>query len=115
MAHRDGGCAGDERSGQLLGRDPRLGDRDVHPTAQIFVRASDYPTGYAKGRSLEGLLDKIGPPPPGGVGWPLVIVNAARVVIKAVHISIPTTFIGSEQENRRQLFTINLRMSLGDG
>lgn len=97
------------------GRNRDGGARVVHPTCQVMVRAKDYMTGKAKAGRIERAFDKIGSEPPDGVGRPLVIVGSDRVVILAVHVMTPATWVGQDEQNRRQDFSVNVRSTFADG
>lgn len=97
------------------GRDPATGDRmAVHPTAQLIIRSSDHKTAQLKGKTIEQIFDKIGAFNE-GVGWPLVVVDGERVLIQSVRVTVPTTWFGREEQNRRQLFSLNVRTTLAKG
>lgn len=87
------------------------GERPVSETLSIMIRSVDYPTGFKKGRDIEELLDLIGVSYLNGKLWPPVRVGGQDYILLAAHIVVPTTRIGQEEEKRRQLFTINLRLT----
>lgn len=86
------------------------GTRVESPTVMITLRAPDDPTGYFKGKDLERRLDPVGTIMGGGQLLPPVRVDGVDYVVKRVQVYSPTTKIGTEENNRSQLFSINARI-----
>lgn len=95
------------------GKIQQTGQRVIFPTLQIMIRSLDYSIGCDKGVSIQDALDKIGlPPSRGGVGWVVIRVDGVDYTIKAALVTVPVTKIGMDETNRRQLFVINVRLSM---
>jgi hypothetical protein len=102
-----------DSGGFVRGRIQRDGRTVVFPNVIIVIRSVPYANGMNKGRQIMALFEKIGlPADRGGVGEVSVTVESQTWVIHAAHLTVPTTKIGQEEKNRRQLFTINYRLSL---
>lgn len=96
------------------GRDMRTGAVVRKPTVQLTFRATDYATGYAKGRAVTALFDLIGVPiVSGGVGKPSVTTaDDENFVLNVVKVTNPLIKISQEELNNRIIFTMSVMMSV---
>jgi hypothetical protein len=102
-----------QTGGVYQGKTHNDGERIVKPTVVLSLRSAAYPDGMAKGRAIEAAMDKVGlPVADGGVGKPVVAVGTDSYILDAVLVTIPTMKIGQEEANRRDLFTLNLMLSV---
>jgi hypothetical protein len=91
--------------------DMRTGDRSTHPAAQIAIRSGRYPDGWAKGEEIQVALDAVGADPAlGGAGEVPVEVGSEVFLLRKVTVASPLGKIGQEENGRRQVFALNVRM-----
>lgn len=88
------------------------GQRVVRPKVLIGIRSQNEAGGWEKGRSLEDVLDKIGARAPKGIGPITVTINSVAYLITAANVIGSLTRIGQEETNRRQLYTINVALTI---
>lgn len=92
--------AGAEQDGRIQ----KTGERIQHPLIQIRIQAVNYPTGWAKGVAIQAALDALHNRP--------VTINTTTYTIKAATVYMPLVKIGQAEQNARELFTINVRLTL---
>jgi hypothetical protein len=97
-----------------LGRIQRTGERVSKPRIQVLVRATDYPTGWAKGFEIQTVFDKVGVrTTTGGVGQIVpVAIGDQNWAIKLISVETPVMPLGREPDTGRNLFSINALVSL---
>ncbi len=82
------------------GRDMRNKQSIIHPGYQVRVRGLDHPTGYAKIRDIQRLLDTL--------GSFVVVIDGTRYTIAAITQVSGILSLGEEPEaKRRNGFTFN--------
>lgn len=95
-----------DTGGRNDARGPRSmndGKRIVHEQVQVMLRSSDYDAGWSKGEAVQDKFDSLGGPG-GRVG---VHVDGNYYTLTAVHVTIPLTPLGRDQDTLRSLFVIN--------
>lgn len=106
LAVTDGGTFPEGR----LGHDKAW---ERHPTVFITIRSGNYGVGFAKGATLVELFDKVGVfPALGGLGRVPVVVDGVTYILQAAHVTVTPVKIGEEEKNRRQLFSMNVKLTL---
>jgi hypothetical protein len=91
----------------------RTGERVVFPTAQLRIRAEDEETAVDKGNDLITLMSTVGiPVARGGIGWIMVTVGGSTYKLTAARVIDGLTFLKEEEENQRQVYVCNVRLTL---
>lgn len=111
-ADYDNALAIQDTGGFVERRVQKTGESFVHATVIINIRSVPYNKGTEKGRQIKALLEKLGLPAPVGYGKPVVAVEGQNWTIEAAHLTVPLVKIGVEEKNRRQLFTMNYKLTL---
>lgn len=82
------------------------------PSVLINIRAANYPTGWNKGKEIEEVLRKVGTHAPDGVGWVGVYVGAEYHTIKNANRTVMLSWVGKEETEDRNLFSLNYRLDV---
>lgn len=86
------------------GRLQATGEVIEHPAIQIRVRAKDQPTGYSKATEIKNALD--------AVKRTEVDMGDRKFVIAGIHRLSGVVTLGTDEDKKRHLFTINALLTL---
>lgn len=75
-----------------------------HPLIQVRVRATDYNTAYQKALDIQTLLETV-------KNTSVMVSEGAATLISAT-LTSPLMYMGQEEKNRRQHFTINIQVTI---
>lgn len=80
------------------------GDREAKDTVQIWVRAEDRSTAYLKARAVETYLNQ--------VKNDAVVFNGHTYTFVSATITVHASFIGQDEINLRQNYSVNARLTI---